>query len=65
MTNFIVVTGASKGIGQALVDALADDGSPVIGARVCRSALLLVSQPHDSGRINNEPFNLGARIWFS
>jgi NAD(P)-dependent dehydrogenase (short-subunit alcohol dehydrogenase family) len=65
MTNFIVVTGASKGIGQALVDALVDDGSPVIGARVCRSALLLVSQPHDSGRINNEPCNLGARIWFS
>jgi NAD(P)-dependent dehydrogenase (short-subunit alcohol dehydrogenase family) len=36
MTNFIVVTGASKGIGQALVDALVDDGSLVIGAHVCR-----------------------------
>jgi 3-oxoacyl-[acyl-carrier protein] reductase len=31
MTKFIVVTGASKGIGRAAVDALVDDGWSVIG----------------------------------
>jgi NAD(P)-dependent dehydrogenase (short-subunit alcohol dehydrogenase family) len=32
MTKFIVVTGASKGIGRAAVDALVDDGWSVIGS---------------------------------
>ena len=31
MTKFIVVTGASEGIGRAAVDALVDDGWSVIG----------------------------------
>ena len=31
MTKFIVVTGASKGIGRAAVDAQVDDGWSVIG----------------------------------
>jgi 3-oxoacyl-[acyl-carrier protein] reductase len=31
MTKFIVITGASKGIGRAAANALADDGWSVIG----------------------------------
>jgi 3-oxoacyl-[acyl-carrier protein] reductase len=38
MTKFIVVTGASKGIGRAAVDALVDDGWSVIG--VARTSLM-------------------------
>ncbi len=37
MTKFIVVTGASKGIGRAAADALVDDDWPVIG--VARGSL--------------------------
>ena len=37
MTKSIVITGASKGIGRAAADALAEQGSTVIG--VARSAL--------------------------